>query len=253
MHRRPLRPRLSRGPLPLTVVALAGTTLLVVAGGCRSQPTVAQGESPAVTAKSEAIAATPTATAPDQTQARAETIARIHPGLVRADDPLPELTFESLDGAPLALARLRGRPTVLVFGSCTCEPFVRSMTAISDLEREFHDRVTFVLIYIDEAHPTDGWVTPNNPFEVKRARSLDDRRAAAREFRDRLDVTLPIVLETMDRSAERIFGAFPNRLVIADANGNIVSTGAPGPWSTRDSARTAAATLRSLLDSLLVK
>lgn len=249
MHRRPLRPRLSRGPLPLTVVAFAGTALLAVAGGCRSHATVAQGDAPAVTAKSDATATTPPTTAPDQTAARAETIARIHPGLVRAGDPLPELTFESLDGAPVALTSLRGRPTVLVFGSCTCEPFVRSMAAVETLAREHGDRAAFLLVYIDEAHPTDGWVTPNNAFEVQRARSLDDRRAAARAFRDRLGVTLPIALETMDRSAERVFGAFPNRLVIVDAAGRIVSTSPPGPWSTRDGARTAEATLRPLLDA----
>lgn len=106
-----------------------------------------------------------------QATARAETIARINPGRVRAGDSLPDLAFESLDGAPAALSSLRGRPTVLVFGSCTCEPFVRSMAAISELEREFRGRVAFLLVYIDEAHPTDGWVTPDNPFEVARDRS----------------------------------------------------------------------------------
>ena len=62
---------------------------------------------------------------------------------------------------------------------------------------------------------------PGEPFEVARVRSIADRRAAATEFR--------------------------NRLVIADADGTIVAIGPPGPGSTRGSARTAAATLESLL------
>lgn len=179
--------------------------------------------------------------------ARAETIARIRPGLVRAGDPLPELSFDAIEGPPVALASFRGRPTVLVFGSCTCEPFVRSMAAISALDRDFRDRVAFLLVYIDEAHPTDGWVMPGNPFEVARARSIADRRAAATEFRDRLGVAMPIALESMDLQAERIFGAFPNRLVIADADGKVVAIGPAGPGSTLGSARTAAATLESLV------
>lgn len=51
----------------------------------------------------------------------------------------------------------------------------------------------------------------------------------------------------MERSAEQTFGAFPNRMVIADASGKVVSIGPPGPRSTMDSAKTAAATLGSLL------
>jgi len=190
----------------------------------------------------------PPAPADAQASARAETIARINPGRVRVGDSLPDLAFESLDGATVTLSSLRGRPTVLVFGSCTCEPFVRSMTAIAELEREFRGRAAFLLVYIDEAHPTDGWVTPNNPFEVARARSIADRRAAAADFRGRLGVALPIALETMERTAEHTFGAFPNRMVIADADGKVVAIGPPGPRSTMDSAKTAAASLRSLLE-----
>lgn len=237
MSTRPNCPCVARGPLPVFLAALA-----LSASGCRSQPASAPNATPAAEAPPIAM---PAAGVPDQTEARAETIARIQPGLIRVGSVLPDLTFDSLDGAPIALASLRGRPTVLVFGSCTCEPFVESMTAIAAIEQEFRDHAAFVLVYIDEAHPTDGWAMPGNPFEVARARSLDDRRAAAIGFRNRLGIAIPIALETMDRSAERVFGAFPNRLVIADADGTIVSASTPGPWSTREGARTAAATLRS--------
>lgn len=212
---------------------------------CRNPPKAEPNPSPP--AEPVSTSTPGAASPPAPSSAEAETRARIRRGLVGVGDPLPDLTFESLDGPPVALASLRGRPTVLVFGSCTCEPFVGSMTAISALERDFRDRVAFLLIYIDEAHPTDGWVMPGNPFEVARARSIADRRAAATEFRNRLGVEMPIALESMDLSAERIFGAFPNRLVIADAEGKVVAIGPPGPGSTRGSARTAAATLESLL------
>lgn len=178
--------------------------------------------------------------------ARAETIARIQPGSVRVGDRLPDVSFESLDGPPVALSSLRGRPAVLVFGSCTCGPFVESMGAIAGLERQFRGRVAFILVYVDEAHPTDGWVMPDNAFVVARARSIEDRRIAALEFRRRLGVSFPIVLETMDRAAERTFGAFPNRMVIADADGVVVATGKPGPYSTTQGAAAAAGVLRSL-------
>jgi len=214
--------------------------------GCQSQER-AESSQPRSAETAQAIEPPSSEPPKDADARRAETIKRIHRGLVGVGDPLPELTFESLDGAPVALESLRGRPTVLVFGSCTCEPFVRSMPAISALETEYRDRVLFLLVYVDEAHPTDGWATPNNPFEVARARSMADRRDAATEFRARMGIAFPIVLETMSLSAEQVFGAFPNRLVIADADGRIVSIGPPGPWSVRDSARTAAGTLDASL------
>jgi hypothetical protein len=212
---------------------------------CRNPPKAEP--NPSTPAEPASTSTPGAASTPATSSAEAETRARIRRGLVGVGDSLPDLTFESLDGPPVALASLRGRPTVLVFGSCTCEPFVGSMAVISALDRDFRDRVAFLLIYIDEAHPTDGWVMPGNPFEVARARSIADRRAAATEFRNRLGVEMPIALESMDLSAERVFGAFPNRLVIADADGTIVAIGPPGPGSTRGSARTAAATLESLL------
>lgn len=206
----------------------------------------------AITIAATALSCSSAPSAPADAEAaakRAETIARIQPGSVRVGEPLPDLSFESLGGAPVALSSLRGMPSVLVFGSCTCGPFVESMAAIAELEREYRGRASFLLVYIDEAHPTDGWVMPGGAFELARPRSIAERRAAAEEFRRRLSVGFPIVLEPMDRSAERTFGAFPNRLVIADAGGTVVANGKPGPFSTAEAVKSARGTLDALIGS----
>ena len=49
------------------------------------------------------------------------------------------------------------RPLVVVFGSCTCPPFVASLLKLVEVEKEFGCMADFVLIYIEEAHAEDGW------------------------------------------------------------------------------------------------
>ena len=51
----------------------------------------------------------------------------------------------------------KDRPLILNFGSLTCPVFRQRLTEYSQLEREFKDVADFVLVYIEEGHPTDGW------------------------------------------------------------------------------------------------
>src|SRR5262249_39835496 len=51
-------------------------------------------------------------------------------GALKAGDAAPEFTLKNLEGAKtVKLADLKGKPTVLVFGSCTCPPFVGTTQA----------------------------------------------------------------------------------------------------------------------------
>lgn len=55
-----------------------------------------------------------------------------------------------------ALAR-SNRPLVLNFGSCTCPIFTYQLSKFRAIVEEFEDVADFVLVYIEEAHPADGW------------------------------------------------------------------------------------------------
>ena len=54
-----------------------------------------------------------------------------------------------------------GRPLVLNFGSCTWPEFIASLKDFGQLVQRFSDVADFLFIYIEEAHPVDGWA-----FEV---------------------------------------------------------------------------------------
>ena len=46
---------------------------------------------------------------------------------------------------------------VLAFGSYTCPVFRMKFEKLQSLAEEFHGVADFSVIYIDEAHPSDGW------------------------------------------------------------------------------------------------
>jgi len=163
-------------------------------------------------------------------------------------DVAPDFTLSETTGEnPVTLHALRGRPTIVIFGSCTCPPFVRSTRATGALFERYRDRVNFLMVYGREAHPTDGWVLDHNRFSVKQATTMDERRAAARAFGKDIGIQMRLVVDTMDGDAERLYGCFPNRLVVIDAEGRIAHIGARGPQSTLNSAREVPAVLERLL------
>jgi hypothetical protein len=160
----------------------------------------------------------------------------------------PDFTLSDPDGASaIPLASLRGKPTVLVFGSCTCPPFVRSCRETGALFEEYGDRVNFLMVYIREAHPLDGRMVPSNQFRVMTPRTLDERRALARDFVARIGIAMPLVVDTIDNAVARMYEPFPNRMVFLDADGTVVDAAPAGPQSTLESAARA----RGVLDGLL--
>lgn len=50
-----------------------------------------------------------------------------------------------------------GRPLVMSFGSCTCPIFMNRLKEFRKLITDFGHIVDFLVIYIEEAHPADGW------------------------------------------------------------------------------------------------
>ena len=54
------------------------------------------------------------------------------------------------------------RPLVLNFGSSTCPVYMQMLKKYQQLTNEFLDVADFAVVYIEEAHPVDGWA-----FKVK--------------------------------------------------------------------------------------
>jgi len=102
----------------------------------------------------------------------------------------------------------------------------------------YRNKVEFFLVYIREAHPTDAQPgrdgAPGGPGrargpDIKQAKSIEDRTIAATQCLQDLMLTLPVLLDDMQGTAEKAYGAWPDRIAVIDTAGKITYHCGPGP------------------------
>ncbi|KAJ7409148.1 hypothetical protein WISP_116409 [Willisornis vidua] len=110
----------------------------------------------------------------------------------------------------------------------------KQLSAFSKLVEEFSGVADFLLVYIDEAHPSDGWAAPGispSSFEVKKHRNQEERCAAAHQLLERFSLPpqCQVVADCMDNNANVAYGVSfergseeVNRLVQKGAAGRLI-------------------------------
>ena len=107
------------------------------------------------------------------------------------------------------------------------------MGALHALHARYADRVDFLVVYIREAHPEEGWgITPNRDEGIRVQDPTTDqaRHQVASECALRLQIELPVVVDAIDDSIASAYGALPDRLYLIGRGGRIAFQGEPGPW-----------------------
>jgi hypothetical protein len=87
------------------------------------------------------------------------------------------------------------------------------------------------VVYIREAHPTDGRQVPQNQKDkvlVKDPTSDEERAKVADDFAKQFKLKLPILLDTIDDKMEKAYAGWPDRLYVIHG-GKIAYKGEPGP------------------------
>ena len=96
----------------------------------------------------------------------------------------------------------------------------------------YKDRVEFFVVYVQEAHPTDGWQTDSNLEEgilFRQHQSFQERDEAAQSCGIGLQLSLPTLVEEMDNVIDEAYGAAPERLYLIGEDGNVLYHGGAGP------------------------
>jgi hypothetical protein len=89
------------------------------------------------------------------------------------------------------------------------------------------------VIYIQEAHPADGWQVESNlrdQLEFAQPKELQERLELALTCTQRLALTIPLLLDTMANEADRAYQGWPERLYVIDTEGRIAYQGGKGPY-----------------------
>ena len=126
------------------------------------------------------------------------------------------------------------------------------MPALNAIYREYQDRAAFYIVYIQEAHPTDGWQMQTNIDDdvlVASTTTLEDRTAVAGSCVVDLGIEFPALVDDPDDSVDRAYSGWPDRLYVIDRDGRIAYKSAPGPFGFKPAA--VDSTLGELLEAQL--
>ena len=103
---------------------------------------------------------------------------------------------------------------------------------MEEIYHRFCEQVAFFVVYIQEAHPTDGWQVDSNVQEgvlYRRHQTFDEREAVANVCRVDLHLPMPVLIEDIDNAVDETYGAAPERLYLIGADGRVAYHGGAGP------------------------
>lgn len=146
-----------------------------------------------------------------------------------------DFTLKTADGRDdVTLSKLIGpKPVVLVFGNFTCGPFRMQAGNVEKLYRKYRDRANFVMIYVREAHPTDGWKMDSNEMagvSLPQPATYGERAKVARICGDKLALGFPIVVDSIDDTVGAYYSGMPSRLYLIDSQGKVAFKNGRGPF-----------------------
>ena len=110
------------------------------------------------------------------------------------------------------------------------------MGSLHEIWERYGDRVAFYVVYIREAHPEEGWVLNVNrdmDIRVSDPTTDEERHDVAVACALRMKIRMPVVIDAVDDSIARAYGALPDRLYLIGKGGRVAFQGAPGPAGFR--------------------
>jgi thiol-disulfide isomerase/thioredoxin len=166
-------------------------------------------------------------------------IGSLQPG-PKVEELAPDFTLKTVDGqGEVTLSKKIGpKPVVLVFGNFTCGPFRSHAGNIEKLHQRYKDRATFVMVYVREAHPTDGWSMESNDrigVSLRQPRNYDERVEVARKCSKALDFGFPMLVDTIDDAVGARYSGMPGRFYLIDPEGKVAYKSGRGPFGFKPS------------------
>ena len=101
--------------------------------------------------------------------------------------------------------------------------------SLRDLYAAYHDRVQFLVIYIREAHPVDGWDI-GSENRIADPQTIEERRRVAGTCEASLQYGIPTLVDEMDDAVMTAYAAWPERLYLVGTDGCVSYAGGLGPW-----------------------
>ncbi len=151
------------------------------------------------------------------------------------DQPAPDFELSPLGGGdPIRLSdRIGKKPVVLVFGNFTCGPFRSMYPAVEAVKVRQQDNADFLMVYVREAHPTDGWVMKSNEkvgVAVAQPTTFVERQTVAEQCAAKLNPSMPLLVDDISDTVGNMYSGMPARLYVIDTHGKVAYKSGRGPF-----------------------
>jgi hypothetical protein len=98
---------------------------------------------------------------------------------------------------------------------------------------QYGNRVSFLVVYILEAHPSDVWQMQSNIKDqvvFASPKNQDERGLVAGSCVRKLGIKFPAVLDDFSNPTERAYTGWPDRIYLIDTHSRVVYKSKPGPF-----------------------
>ncbi|MBL8892865.1 MAG: deiodinase family protein [Planctomycetaceae bacterium] len=144
-----------------------------------------------------------------------------------------DFTLKTLKGEEVNLAKwCSEKPVVLIFGNFTCGPFRAQAGNLERLFDRYREQFHFLVVYVREAHPSDGWAMRRNEsadIKLPQPTKYPERVAVAQQCQNLMGSKIPLVVDEMDDPVGRQYSGMPSRLYLLDAERQVLFKSGRGP------------------------
>ena len=95
--------------------------------------------------------------------------------------------------------------------------------------KKYHEKIKFVIIYIREAHPKDGWVINGEKIQYDDPKTYEERCRVAKECGQAMKYGIRMYVDKMDDKTMIAYAAHPERLYLIGSDGKVAYQGGLGP------------------------
>lgn len=88
--------------------------------------------------------------------------------------------------------------------------------------------IQFLMVYIREAHPDDGW--SGKPVGIHDPKTIEERRALAETCEVAMQYGIQTYVDELDDGVMTEYAAWPERLYLIGEDGRVAYAGERGPW-----------------------
>jgi hypothetical protein len=121
--------------------------------------------------------------------------------------------------------------------------------SLYDLFERYHDAVQFLMIYLREAHPVDGWwfggglmglmlraYRSKAATDIYDPTTIEERRLVAGQCEEALRYGIKTYVDEMDDAVNQAYAAMPTRLYLIGVDGQVDYAAGAGPFGFKPTA-----------------